>query len=512
MKKRFLSLIIGLCSMLPILAGSTLPLKLVNNSVYADNEIYVAIIGNYNGNTIYYDLKNNYQNNASLPVLNESVNTLTKAGQPWGFANIFTTLDQIKDKTIHLEHTSACRIFFSFKSPMYLHAFAQGYAGADFGNPGDPNHGIRWELIEFTYNDDSNIWINTTRVDAFQYPMGLELFGSASSGEKYIKRGELKTYSEIINRWNSQHGGDQYAACLQNDITSDNLGGIILQPSKVASVKNSGFMDSYINGVWNYFRSNDMTVKMGVLGTWRGRVNGDVFTLTCQEGNYFQPGTVATIPWKPSTTDAVEGAGAFATAAGTTGDLPVQAMFCGAFNRGVVQYTTGVQDWSPSGSNYFNMGNPCNEYVKFFHQTDLTHDGYTYAFAYDDTFDQSATCHTNAPASATVTIGGFAGIASGDNGNNNNNNNNNNNQGTATGNGVATFCQDINYGGYQVSLSEGTYTQAEMEAKGIRNNDISSLKVLPGYKVTVFDGSNFNNASKSWTGDTSWIGNDWNAR
>ena len=29
--------------------------------------------------------------------------------------------------------------------------------------------------------------------------------------------------------------------------------------------------------------------------------------------------------------------------------------FCGAFNRGVVQYTTGVQDWSPSGSNYFNM-------------------------------------------------------------------------------------------------------------------------------------------------------------
>ena len=102
MKKRFLSLIIGLCSMLPILAGSTLPLKLVNNSVYADNEIYVAIIGNYNGNTIYYDLKNNYQNNASLPVLNESVNTLTKAGQPWGFANIFTTLDQIKDKTIHL--------------------------------------------------------------------------------------------------------------------------------------------------------------------------------------------------------------------------------------------------------------------------------------------------------------------------------------------------------------------------------------------------------------------------
>ena len=496
-----------------MLAGTTLPLKLVNNSEFADNEIYVAIIGNYNGNTIYYDLKNNYQNNASLPVLNESANTLTKAGQPWGFANIFTTLDQIRDKTIHLEHTSACRIFFSFKSPMYLHAFAQGYAGADFGNPGDPNHGIRWELIEFTYNDDSNIWINTTRVDAFQYPMGLELFGSASSGEKYIKRGELLTYRDIIARWQNQHGGDQYAACLQNDITTDNLGGIILQPSKVTSVKNSGFMDSYINSVWDYFRNNDMYVSMGVLGTWRGRVSGDKFTLTCQQGNYFKPGTVATIPWKPSTTDAVEGAGAFATAAGTEGDLPVQAMFCGAFNRGVVQLTTGLQDWSPSGCNYFNMGYTCNEYVKFFHQTDLTSDGYTYAFAYDDTFDQSATCHTNAPDHATVTIGGFVnGAGEGGNTGGGSTGGNTGTTPTTGGNGVATFCQDINYGGYQVSLGEGTYTQSQLEAMGIRNNDVSSFKVLPGFKVTVYDGSNFNNSSKTWTGDCNWIGSDWNDR
>ncbi len=409
MKKQFLTLVFGLALAQPMLAGTPLPVKLVNNSEFADNEIYVAIIGRNNNHTIYYDFSNNSSDHVAMPELNESANTLTKDGYGWGFADVFTRLDQIADKTIYLDASSSCRLFFSFKSPMYLHAFADGYAGADFGNPTDPNHGIRWELIEYTYGEDTNIWINTTRVDAYQYPMGLELFGSENSWEKYIKRGELMTHEDIIARWKSQHGTDKYAACLKDDITSDDLGPVIVQPSKVAELKNSGFMDDFINQVWSYFHDHDMYVSMGVLGKWKGRVRDDgSFLLTCQEGNYFGVGALATIPRKPTTTDAVEGAGAFATTeAGTKGDLAVQAMFCGAFNRGVVQLTEGLQDWSPEGSDYFNMGTPCNEYVKFFHQLDLTHDGYTYAFAYDDTFDQSSTCHTYAPESITVTIGGF---------------------------------------------------------------------------------------------------------
>lgn len=85
--------------------------------------------------------------------------------------------------------------------------------------------------------------------------------------------------------------------------------------------------------------------------------------------------------------------------------------------------------------------------------------------------------------------------------------------GTNAGNApVATFYQDINYGGYAVQLSEGTYTQSQLEARGIRNNDITSLKVLAGFKVTVFDGSSFNGDSKTLTSDCSWIGSDWNDR
>ena len=77
---------------------------------------------------------------------------------------------------------------------------------------------------------------------------------------------------------------------------------------------------------------------------------------------------------------------------------------------------------------------------------------------------------------------------------------------------VATFYQDINYGGYAVQLPEGTYTQAQLEAHGIRNNDITSIKVQTGYKVTIYDGATFNNDSKAFTSDVSYVGNDWNDR
>ncbi len=77
---------------------------------------------------------------------------------------------------------------------------------------------------------------------------------------------------------------------------------------------------------------------------------------------------------------------------------------------------------------------------------------------------------------------------------------------------VATFYQDINYGGYAVQLNEGTYTQSQLEARGIRNNDITSLKVTDGFKVTVSDGSSFTGDSKTITADCNWIGSDWNDR
>ena len=392
-------------------ASGIVPVKLLNNSEYADGDIYVAIIGRYRFPEgefgCYYDLRNNSRENTQVKRLTPGVNTLTKAGETRTFGNVFTKLSDIKDHIIYMDETFACRMFFSFNSPMYMevHSNEGAYAGADFGNPTDPNHGVRWELVEFS-NTDIGLWINTSRVDAFQYPMGLQLYGKNTSDVKYIKAGEIVRYQDVIGRWQQQHGGDIYSNCLLNDITTDNKGGIILQPSKVPAVKASGFFDGYINQVWDYFRGHTMRVKLGVLGEFEGKVEGNEFKLYCKQSNYgFNADDVAIIG-KPTTTDAVEGAGAFAT-----GDprvsMPVQAMFCGAFNRGVVRLTEDWQDWSPEGSNYFSGEYTCNEYVKFFHQDDITYQSRTYAFAYDDTYDQSSTCYTHDPESVTVTIGGF---------------------------------------------------------------------------------------------------------
>ena len=87
--------------------GPALPVQLTNNSQFDDSEIYVAIIGNYDpthgsSKWIYYDLPNNSASNTALKDLTTAVNTLHKTSGDWGYANIFTTLDKIPNKTIYL--------------------------------------------------------------------------------------------------------------------------------------------------------------------------------------------------------------------------------------------------------------------------------------------------------------------------------------------------------------------------------------------------------------------------
>lgn len=70
--------------------------------------------------------------------------------------------------------------------------------------------------------------------------------------------------------------------------------------------------------------------------------------------------------------------------------------------------------------------------------------------------------------------------------------------------------QDINYGGRVASLGEGNYNLASLQAKGFKNDDLSSIKVPFGYKVTLYRDDNFQGGTKVITSDTNWIGNDFN--
>lgn len=70
-----------------------------------------------------------------------------------------------------------------------------------------------------------------------------------------------------------------------------------------------------------------------------------------------------------------------------------------------------------------------------------------------------------------------------------------------TSNGPIKVFQDCNYGGYSAGLSTGTYNLGQLQALGVRNDDISSIQVPSGYKVTLYNNDNFAGNSVVLTGN-----------
>lgn len=75
---------------------------------------------------------------------------------------------------------------------------------------------------------------------------------------------------------------------------------------------------------------------------------------------------------------------------------------------------------------------------------------------------------------------------------------------------AATIYQDADYGGYAVDMPEGSFPQALMAVYGIRAKDITSMKITPGYKVTLFEGIRVNGPKSEWTESTPYLGDSWN--
>lgn len=73
-------------------------------------------------------------------------------------------------------------------------------------------------------------------------------------------------------------------------------------------------------------------------------------------------------------------------------------------------------------------------------------------------------------------------------------------------NGV-TFYADINYGGKAVTLGIGNYTLSQLNARGIPNDWMSSLKVPSGWTVEVYEHNNFGGTKWTFTSSSSWVGN-----
>ncbi len=232
---------------------------------------------------------------------------------------------------------------------------------------------------------------------------------------------------------------------------------------------------------WAKYRNENLIFNAGDAGIWSGRVSGNVFTFT-RTGD----GAVGVIANKPTNTEAMEGSGVLAS--GGQWDKVVQAQICAAINRHAIDLNLGngaTQDLSNESKYY--VTSPYNWYCKFWHQPDISLNSLTYSFCYDDVFDKSSTINASSPIRATITVGGFPGTTPG---------------------GIATVYKDCNYGGSAVGLNAGTYTLNQLNALGILNDDISSIKVNSGYKVTLYKHDNFGGTAIVKTGDDACLVDD----
>jgi hypothetical protein len=72
---------------------------------------------------------------------------------------------------------------------------------------------------------------------------------------------------------------------------------------------------------------------------------------------------------------------------------------------------------------------------------------------------------------------------------------------------AATVYKDCNYGAYAVTLPVGSYTLSQLQARGVVNDDISSLKVSSGYEIILYQDDNFAGSAYLFRGDFSCLVN-----
>lgn len=366
----------------------TIQLKNGTRGNFTDAQLYWAIIGlNPTTNVMSYVASDG----SIKPVAvadNDASGHLTYAGV--NYANYFHTVAAVP--WVSIPPLSGARLFMSVGTPMYIRIVAAangsiGFAGPNLANSSDANQQVYFDFAEFTLLS-TGFWGNTTRVDQFGFPITARLVGN-DGVDKTV--GETETRAGLFSEFQKE-----VPAAFTGLVKAPYR---IVAPSKgtmAAGAPYASYFDSYINDVWNYYATHDLSFSFadeGVMSTFVGRVSGDTFTFSKNGGADY-----GYIRGKPSTINLLEGSGPLAT--GARLDLVIQAQMCAALNRHLVETVTGDK-WSDPTTYYQTA--PANYYAKFWHQHSLS--GLAYGFAYDDVRDQSTLLYSSQPKGLVVTIG-----------------------------------------------------------------------------------------------------------
>lgn len=188
-------------SSIPTAPNGSMSLKVMNGTggAYPDSQIYWGVIGinPANGKWSYLDLSGNL-----LPIsnaLNDASGHLTKNGV--NYANIYHTVSQAS--WVNLPKITSGRMFLSVGTPLYIKTYDDGFAGPDINNPTDPNRNIYFDFIEFTV-DSTGYHGNTTRVDAFGFPIQHRLVNTTGSFDQTVGELESETRAGIFSKYQNE--------------------------------------------------------------------------------------------------------------------------------------------------------------------------------------------------------------------------------------------------------------------------------------------------------------------
>ncbi len=367
------------------------------NGRWPDDQVYWAIIGRDwgTGRFVRVDASGNL-----IPMSVADNGALVKGGI--GYTNYFNRLSSTRSVTIPA--LDSARILFSVGSPMYIRVVVDGngnigYAGANIENPTDANIDVYFDFGEMAIlpkgNANQGIFVNTTRVDHFGFPLKLRVQGLGGfdqtvgealneTRDQLFARFKAETPAQFTSLANAPYAPWRIVAPAHGTFRPGQANGNYLQP--------------YIDAVWQRFRNEDLVFTLQNLGTFRGRVTGDRFIITggTQFGTYFING-------KPDTAMVLLGSGFLADASGGPSNigtqLQIQAQLCAALNRHVAE---SPALWYVQSAHH-PAGQLGNWYSKFWHDHSINR--LAYGFAYDDVGGFSPSVHTDAPTTVTYTIG-----------------------------------------------------------------------------------------------------------
>lgn len=368
---------------------------------WANSQVYYSIIGKswQTGQFVWVNAAGQ-----QIPMSDADNGALVKNGER--YTNYFHRVSDLPQVTI--APINSARILISVGSPMYIKVVRDvngniGYAGANIENPTDPNLDVYFDFGEMAILPKSmsnpGIYVNTTRVDHFGFPLRLRVQGLNGYDRTVGERIDTLTRDDVISR---------FIARVPTPFKP--LGQAPYTPYRVIAPAhanfgtgkpNAGYLQPYIDQVWARYRNEDLVFTLPNLGTFRGRITGDSFRFTGGNEN-----GVFYINGKPDTQMVFLGNGLLNDARNAAPQhigtqLQIQAQVAAALNRHVIE---SPANWHNRNA-FYPAGSLANWYAKFWHDSDISYDFLAYGFSYDDVGDHSPSLHTNAPTTVTYSVG-----------------------------------------------------------------------------------------------------------